>query len=453
MKTIVMPFLLLLLSFGGGVFFPFSAAVAQTAGKRVMTIDIKDNIDPRMSRYVRLAMEEAKEIKPDYLLIHMDTYGGALNDADEIRKLVLEAPMPVMVYIDNNAASAGALISLASDSIYMAPGASIGAATVVTGDGTPAPPKYQSYMRSLMRATAETNNRDPKLAEQMVGTAANPDSTSSNLDVLTLTSSEALRLGFSEGTFVSLDALLAHLDLAQAEVMTFELGTAERIVSFFLNPLVSGVLLMLILGGLYFELQTPGVGFPLAAAVVAGLLYLTPYYLTGLAANWEIVALLVGVVLILLEVLVIPGFGIAGISGIALTFGALVLIMIDNRIFDFTFVDSTRLTQSLVSVMAGLVGAVVLIALSWNKMASSRAMQRLVLTNTFDSRQGYTSTPETRELIGKVGVTHTRLAPTGRVWIDGMLHEAQAWDGFIDQGQQVVVTDQNIFSLKVKRTG
>jgi membrane-bound serine protease (ClpP class) len=416
-----------------------------------MTMEIKDDIDPRMSRYVKLAMERAKQIKADYVLIEMDTYGGALHDADEIRKRVMQAPMPVMVFIDNNAASAGALISLASDSIYMAPGASIGAATVVTGDGTPAPPKYQSYMRSLMRSTAETNGRDPRLAEQMVGTAASGDSTSTNLDVLTLTTTEAIKVGFSEGTFASTAALLQHLGLGQAEVVSFQIDTVDRIISFFLNPLISGVLLMLILGGLYFELQTPGVGFPLAAAILAGIFYLTPYYLTGLAANWELVALVVGVVLILLEVLVIPGFGVAGISGIILTFGSLVLIMIDNQWFDFTFVDPSRLTKSLVAVVAGLVGAIVLVSLSWNRLTNSKAMQRLVLTNTFDRSQGYTSSAETRELIGKLGVTHTRLSPSGRVWIDGMLHEAQAWEGYIEQGQQIVVTDQNIFSLKVKR--
>lgn len=451
MKTNAMPFILLMLILAAWLVSLQISAKAQTAVPKVMTMEIKDDIDPRMSRYVRLAMEEADRIKPDYILIEMNTYGGALNDADEIRKLVMNAPMPVMVFIDNNAASAGALISIASDSIYMAPGANIGAATVVTGDGTPAPPKYQSYMRSLMRSTAEANGRDPRIAEQMVGTASNPDSTENYLEVLTLTTSEAVDLGYSEGMYVSTAKLLQDLGLGDAEVVPFRLDTPNKIVAFFLNPLVSGVLLMLILGGLYFELQTPGVGFPLAASILAGIFYLTPYYLTGLAANWEIAVLIVGIALILLEVLVIPGFGIAGISGIILAFSSLVLIMIDNVVFDFTFVNPGRLTSSLIAVVAGLIGAIVLISFSWRRMAGSKAMQRMVLTTTQDSSQGYRSTTQTLELIGKLGVTHTRLAPTGRVWIDGMLHEAQAWEGYIDQGQQVVVTDQNIFSLKVKK--
>jgi membrane-bound serine protease (ClpP class) len=451
MKTNTKLYILLLLSLVSFWSWSLPLANAQSAPKRIMTMEIKDNIDPRMSRYVRLAMEEAKRIKPDMLLIEMDTYGGALNDADEIRKLVMQAPMPVIVFIDNNAASAGALISIACDSIYMAPGASIGAATVVGGDGTPAPPKYQSYMRSLMRSTAETNNRDPQIAEQMVGTSSRPDSTIQNMEVLTLTTSEAIAKGYCEGMYQSVPDLLAGLGMEQAEIIPFRLDTVNRIVSFFLNPLISGVLLMLILGGLYFELQTPGVGFPLAAAVLAGILYLTPYYLTGLAANWEILVLLLGILLIVLEVLVIPGFGIAGVSGIILTFGALLLIMIDNQFFDFTFVDPNRLTTSMVAVVAGLVGAIVLISLSWNRMMGSRAMQRIVLSTTFESSQGYHSSRQLPELIGRTGVTHTRLAPSGRVWIDGTLHDAQAWEGFIEQGQQIIVTDQTIFSLKVKK--
>ncbi|CAN5887316.1 nodulation protein NfeD [soil metagenome] len=451
MKTFPMPFLLVMLIFGAWLGPSQNQVHAQTPPQRVMTMEIKDNIDPRMSRYVRLAMQEAERTMPDYLIIEMNTYGGALNDADEIRKMVMNASMPVLVFIDNNAASAGALISIACDSIYMAPGANIGAATVVTGDGTPAPPKYQSYMRSLMRSTAETNRRNPQLAEQMVGTAASPDSTVNNLEVLTLTTSEAIDKGYCEGMYNSTEDLLQGLGLGDAEVVAFRLDPVNKVVSFFLNPLISGVLLMLILGGLYFELQTPGVGFPLAASVLAGILYLTPYYLTVLAQHWEIAALIVGIALILLEVLVIPGFGLAGISGIILAFGSLILIMIDNVVFDFTFVDANRLTSSLIAVVAGLIGAIVLISLSWNRMAGSRAMQRMVLTSTMDSTQGYQSSANAPELIGKLGVTHTRLAPTGRVWIDGILHEAQAWEGYIDQGQQVVVTDQNIFSLVVKK--
>jgi membrane-bound serine protease (ClpP class) len=412
-------------------------------------MEIKAEIDPRTNRYTELALEEATRIGADHILLELDTYGGAVNDADEIRTRLLEYPKPIYVFINKNAASAGALISIACDSIYMAPGANIGAATVVTADGQAAPGKYQSYMRSLMRSTAEANGRDPHLAEAMVD--ASVDSTLSAKQVLTFTTSEAIKNGFCEARANNIKDVLQQLNLQNAEVIHYQLSTTDKIISFFLNPFISGILLLIILGGLWFELQTPGIGFPLAAAVVAGFLYLTPYYLNGLAENWEILLFILGLILIGLEVLVIPGFGVAGISGIILVFLSLVLIMVNNQNFDFTFVPSQELMQSLISVVVGMVGAVVIIALTWNRLAASKTMQRLVLHNTFDSKEGYRSADTADHLIGRTGVAHTRMAPTGRVMIDDVLYDAQARDGFIESGETVEVIDQSTFALRVKK--
>jgi len=135
----------------------------------IYVIAIDGDIDPRMNRRVRLGLEEADQMDASMIIVHMDTYGGAVNDADDIRTMLLGTTVPTHVYVDKDAASAGALISIACDSIYMAPGASIGAATVVTGNtGEAAPDKYQSYMRSIMRSTAEAKGRDPRIAEAMV---------------------------------------------------------------------------------------------------------------------------------------------------------------------------------------------------------------------------------------------------------------------------------------------
>jgi membrane-bound serine protease (ClpP class) len=423
--------------------------LAQKAKPKVFVMEIKSEIDPRTNRYTELALDEATEVKADHILLILDTFGGALNDADEIRKRILEYPKPVYVFINKNAASAGALISLACDSIYMAPGANIGAATVVGADGQAAPGKYQSYMRSIMRSTAEANGRNPRLAEAMV--EANVDSTLSAGQVLTLTSTEAIKLGFCEGIATNTNEVLAKLNLADAEIVTYKLSGTNRIVSFFLNPFISGILLLIIIGGLYFELQTPGIGFPLMAAIVAGVLYLVPYYLNGLAENWEILLFVAGLVLIALEVFVIPGFGITGIAGIILVFTSLVLIMVNNQNFDFTFVASEELMKSLTSVLVGMIGAAVLIALTWNRLISSRAMQRIVLNNTFQSEEGYRSANNTDHLIGKTGIAHTRMTPSGRVMIDGIMYDAQARDGFVEKGETIEVIDQSTFALRVKK--
>ncbi|GAB3203287.1 nodulation protein NfeD [Pontibacter aydingkolensis] len=414
-------------------------------------MEIKSEIDPRTNRYTELAFDEATAIEADHVLLILDTFGGALNDADEIRTRILEYPKPVYVFINKDAASAGALISLACDSIYMAPGANIGAATVVGADGQAAPGKYQSYMRSIMRSTAEANGRNPRMAEAMV--EASVDTTLSAGQVLSLTTSEAIKYGFCEGEAANMNEVLAKLNLQDAEIVTYQLSTTNKVISFFLNPFISGILLLVIIGGLYFELQTPGVGFPLAAAVVAGTLYLVPYYLNGLAENWEILLLVAGFILILLEVFVIPGFGVAGISGIALVIVSLVLVMVNNQNFDFTFVPSEQLMQSMASVVIGMVGAAIFIAFTWNRLVGSKAMQRLVLNNKFNSEEGYRSANTAEHLIGRVGIAHTRMMPNGRVMIDDVMYDAQARDGYIEKGDNVQVIDHTTFSLRVKKVG
>ncbi|MEJ8800693.1 NfeD family protein [Pontibacter sp. H249] len=425
--------------------------LAQNKKQKVFIMEIKSEIDPRTNRYTELAFNEATAMEADHVLLVLDTFGGALNDADEIRTRILEYPKPVYVFINKDAASAGALISLACDSIYMAPGANIGAATVVGADGQAAPGKYQSYMRSIMRSTAEANGRNPRMAEAMVEPSV--DSTLSAGQVLSLTTSEAIKYGFCEGVANTEQEVLAKLNLADAEIIRYQLSTTDKVISFFLNPFLSGILLLIIIGGLYFELQTPGIGFPLAAAVVAGILYLVPYYLNGLAENWEILLFGVGIILILLEIFVIPGFGVPGIGGIVMVLVSLVLIMVNNQNFDFTFVPSEQLMKSLISVVIGMVGAAVFIALSWNRLVGSKAMQRLVLNTTFQSNEGYRSANFAEQLIGKTGIAHTRMMPNGRVMIDDILYDAQARDGFIEKGEPVQVIDQSTFSLRVKKVG
>src|SRR5690606_39468413 len=145
----------------------------------------------------------------DMIIIHMDTYGGAVNEADDIRTMILESPVPTHVFIDKDAASAGALIAIACDSIYMAPGASIGAATVVVGGtGEAAPDKYQSYMRSIMRSTAEAKGRDPKIAEAMVDEKLVIEGITEAGSVVTFSVSEAITHGFCEGQVKSIEEIV-----------------------------------------------------------------------------------------------------------------------------------------------------------------------------------------------------------------------------------------------------
>lgn len=419
--------------------------------KQVMVMEIKATIDPAMKRYVEVAFDNARKTEADVVIIEMDTYGGVLTDAKEIVDIVMKFPKPVWVFINSDAASAGALISIACDSIYMSPGATIGAATVVDGSGEKAPDKYQSYMRSIMRSTAEENNRDPRIAEGMVDETLEIDSISPAGQVITFTTDEALKYGYCEAKVKSIEEILTRNGISDFELIPFELSAPEKIVSFFLNPFVSGLLILLIVGGLYFELQTPGVGFPGLAAAIALVLYLVPYYLTGLAENWEIIAFFIGLILIALEIFVIPGFGVAGISGIGLTVVSLVLIMINNDAFNFDFVPSENLFAALLATLTGLLGGIILLFVGGSRIAGSKFFKRVALTTTQDRMQGYTSSFFTDQMKGKTGIAHTVLRPGGKILIEGKVYDAYTQGEYINKGEPVEVIGEETTSLRVRK--
>jgi membrane-bound serine protease (ClpP class) len=428
-------------------------AFSQESRKKIFTFRIDDNIDPRMNRRVKLALEEAKNKEADLIIIEMDTYGGAVNDADDIRTMILELDIPIYVFINKDAASAGALISIACDSIYMAPGASIGAATVVTMDGQAAPDKYQSYFRSNMRSTAEAKGRDPRIAEAMVDESIEIEGITKEGEVITFSTSEAMQFGYCEGEVSSIGEILNRSNIFSYDIESYEPASTEKIIAFFLNPVVSGLLVLIILGGLYFELQTPGVGFPLLAALIALILYFTPLYLNGLAAYWEIAVFIIGVVLLLVELFIIPGFGVAGISGAILILTSLTLMMLGNDTFDFTFVPAERIVKAITVTFSGLLASILVLIFGGLKFTQSRIFARIALQSSQKTEEGYTSKFTTQSLLNREGIAFTVLRPSGRVEIDGDIYEAVARDHYVEAGDRIVVIDDSGNVLKVKKAG
>lgn len=427
-----------------------STALAQKSN--VMVMEIKDEIDPRMLRYVKLAIEHAEKIKADYVVIDMDTYGGVLTDAKEIVDLIMDFKKPIWVYINSDAASAGALISIACDSIYMSPGATIGAATVVEGaGGEAAPDKYQAYMRGIMRATAEKNGRNPRIAEGMVDERIVIDSIKQEGRVITFTTSEALKYGYCEAQVESIEEILKRNKIENYEISTFRLGTIEKIIAFALNPFISGLLILVIIGGIYFELQTPGIGFPLFAAVTALVLYLIPYYLNGLADYWEIIALFIGVILIIAEIFVIPGFGVAGVLGITFTVVSLILIMLNNDYFNFEFVPLGDIVVASAVAFGGLAGGMAVLFFGGARLVQSKAFQRMALIDTQESSKGYTVNMLTKSMNGKTGTAYTVLRPSGKVMIDDQLFDAFTRGDYVEKGDAIIVIESEGVTLKVKR--
>lgn len=432
------------------ILIPFFASAQEKTTPKVMLVKLAAEIDPRTNRFMDLALKKATDDAVDYVVIEMDTYGGALNDADDIRTRILNFEKPIYVFINKDAASAGALISIACDSIYMAKGASIGAATVVTADGTAAPDKYQSYMRSIMRSTAEATGRDPRIAEAMVDEALEIDSVSQAGKVLTFSSSEAIRYGYCEAQVNNVDEIMERSGISDYELVEFTLSTSEKVIAVFLNPFISGILILIIIGGIYFELQTPGVGFPLIAAIIAAILYFIPYYLNGLAANWEIIAFMVGILLIAAEIFVIPGFGVAGIAGIVLTVGSLILVMVNNDNFDFSFVELDNLVLAAAATVGGIMGSIILMFVGGMKLSQTKAFKRIALETNMDRSEGYTSSFLKQSMVGKEGEAYTILRPSGKVLIDGDIYDAFTRGNWIDKGTRVIVISDEGTSLKVK---
>jgi membrane-bound serine protease (ClpP class) len=426
-------------------------AVAQNEKKKVMVMEIKAEIDTRMARYVKLALDHAEETKADIIIVDMDTFGGGLSDAKEIVDWIMDVKIPVWVFIDSDAASAGALISIACDSIYMAPGATIGAATVVDGTGAAAPDKYQSYMRSIMRSTAETNGRDPRIAEGMVDERVVIDSVKQAGKVITFTTAEAIENGYCEAKVESIEEILKRNNIESYELDTFKLGAVEKVIAVFMNPFISGILILVIMGGIYFELQTPGVGFPILAAITALVLYLVPYYLNGLADYWEIIALFIGVLLIIAEVFFIPGFGVAGVAGITLTVFSMVLIMLNNDFFNFEFVPLGDIMVAAFATIGGLTGGVLLLFFGGARLTKTKAFQRIALGDTQDVKDGYSVNTFHADLLTKRGTAYTILRPSGKVMIDDQIYDAFTRGDFVEKGDTIEVIGTEGVTLKVKK--
>lgn len=424
----------------------------------VYTFAIQDNIAAPTWRITQEALEEAYLLDADLVILHLNTYGGEVSAADSIRTKILNARMPVYVFIDDNAASAGALIALACDSIYMKAGGKIGAATVVNQTGEQVPDKYQSYMRATMRATAEAHgkdtlingndtllvwHRDPAIAEAMVDPKLFVEGVSDTGQVLTFTASEAIANGYCEGTAKSIEDVISQLGIEEYELSSYNPSGMDKLIHLLINPMVSGVLIMIIIGGIYFELQSPGIGFALGASVVAALLYFAPLYLEGMAENWELIIFIAGIVLIMVEVFAIPGFGVAGVAGIIAVVTGLTLSLFDNVVFEnpeFTGEGLTILMKSLSLVLVAMLLGLILSLWATRKLLTSTAFGNLSLKSEQLTSDGFIGVEtQQMEMIGEMGVAHTVLRPSGRVMIQDKLYDAMSEYGFIERGESIKV--------------
>ncbi len=410
------------------------------AQKKVYQFDIHQEIGPAMTRLTEKAIAEAEKEKVDFILIDMDTYGGLVSDADAIRTALLRTKIPTIVYIKNNAASAGALISIACDSIFMASGSTIGAASVVNEQGELMPEKYQSYMRKKIRATAEETGRNPLIAEGMVDENMEVDSIKAKGKIITFSTDEAVKYGYCNAKVENLQDILKRLPNGPYLVQKHNISWLEMLLLWLIAPSVSAVLMLGIFAGIYFEFKAPGTLLPIAFSLVCAALYFAPHYMDGLAENWEIIIFFFGVVLLLLEIFVIPGFGIAGILGIVFTVGGLTLAMVRNIAFDFTFVPKGAVSISLLIVSVAMFLPLGLVLAFGKNLFDSPLLRKMTVAPEMKSSKGFSVKESKLDLlVGTNGVALTDLRPVGKISIDDSPYEASTEGAFIASGSSIVV--------------
>ena len=361
-----------------------------------------------LAPFIERTLDEAAAAGARAVVLDIETPGGRVDAAERIINAISRSEVPVYAYVNMHAYSAGAMIALATDRVLMQEGAVMGAATPVDGSGTKAPEKIVSAMRAQMRALAEARGLDPTIAEAMVDEEIAIDGVIDEGKLLTLTAGEAVALGYAE-TVDGWEDVLAAIGVEGVAVVQAQVNWAERIVRFFTNPVIVPFLLSLGFLGLIVEIKTAGFGLAGIAGLLSLALFFGAHLLIGLAGAEDLILVAAGLALIAVEVLVIPGFGIFGIAGLVALLGGLVMAQVGNLPSQEDFARA-----------AGVLSATALLVVltSWVFLRSiirNRRLSRsgIVLPESTDREDGYTSADLRPELVGAVGVAITALRPSG----------------------------------------
>ena len=418
--------------------------------KKVYLIDISGDIDLGLAPYVQRVINEAEESKASAVILKVNTFGGRVDAATQIRDAIINSKVLTIAFIDKRAISAGALISIAAKKIVMSPGSTIGATTVVDQSGTKATEKYQSYMRSEMRSTAERNGRRPDIAEAMVDeriVIKDFPELDDSTKLLTLTTEEALKVGYCDFVASNLQEVLSHFNLKDAEVITSETNWAEDVVRFLSNPIISGLLIMLGILGLLTEIKTPGWGIAGTIGLISLALFFGAGYILQLANVWEILVFIVGFVLLIIEIFYIPGFGFLGILGIIMMIGAIFFGLIG----DFPIISENEISNALIQLAASLVASIVFLFILWRFLPGTPIWGRLILATSENQKEGFVSNPDLSFLVGKRGKALSLLRPAGIAIIEGKRYDVVSEGEFIQKDEEVEVTEVIGSKIIVKR--
>lgn len=411
---------------------------AQTARPVVYVIAIDGTIDLGLAPFLGRTLRDAETAGAAAVLLDINTLGGRVDAALAMRDLLIASPVRTIAFVHPRAISAGALIALASDTIVMAGGGTLGAAMPVTGGTGPpqaADEKTVSYLRKEFGATAEQRGRPQVFAEAMVDADVEIPDVVSKGKLLTLTSAEALRHEVVEHQADSRDAALAAAGLADAELRIVSATWAEWLVRGVTHPVISSALMTIGLLGILVEMRTPGFALPGAVGLLSFALFFWGHWLVQLAGWEELLLVGLGGLLIALEVLVIPGFGVAGIVGLAALVAGLGLMLVGAGATATVVLGA--LGQVALALIVALVAALALLRV----LPRLPFGRKLVLEAEMDASDGYASSrPEERLLLGRTGLASTPLRPAGLAEFDGQRVDVVSEGSYIEVGTPVEVT-------------
>ncbi len=440
-----------------------------------------------MAAYIKRALEEIKDETDAVFVFKMDTFGGRVDAALDIVDMISNIPKgKTIAFVEKRAISAGALIALSSNLLFMKENTIIGdcAPIIQTQKGQEmAGEKVQTVLRAKFRALAKKNNYPVVLAQSMVtidmevyevvmdgqktvmGKKAYDDLTEDEKkqikskktivakgELLTMHDAEAFDLGFSKKTVKDINEALSFLGYESLDIITINESWSESFVRF-LQPFLP-ILMLIGIGAIYTEIKAPGFGIPgITGIICLGLVFFSQY-LVGLADYTELLLLLVGVLLLGVEVLVLPGFGAAGISGLIAIAAGLVLSFQGFVVPDPSLPwEGTLLIKNLAQVLGSFMFAF-LISLFMIRFVLPR-LSKIVKGPYLEATLSQSHVDATTALCvkpGDTGIAHSFLRPSGKIMINNKKIDAITQGEFIDQGTIVVIDriDRNRVIVKPK---
>ncbi len=413
MKRNILIFLILILILSISTFHNESQVSAEA-----IHFNLSGEINNAEYSFINNSLDQAEADNADFVIIEINSLGGYVDPALKIRDRIFDSELEIITFVNGRAWSAAALIALAGNEMYISPSASIGAA-----ETRPNEEKYISALRKEFAATAERRNKDPQIAEAMVDADLEIEGVIKVDKLLTLTAAEALEYGIADYRAESLEVILANRGLTINDLRRIEKSNLEKIFSILSSPYISSLILIIAFSGLIFEALTPGFALGGTVGVISLLLFFATHIFTGAIGTGIVILFIIGIILILAEIFLIPGFGVAGISGITAILVSLFYIF-PNR--------SVAINVLLAVVLFTLVIGILMI----RKFGSSRFWRRISLDT---SSEDYYSSQSKKDYLNKTAVTLSKLRPAGTIKIDGQRIDAVSEGGFIETGKKVKV--------------